>query len=71
MRAFVSGPFLRSPRRRTSDALDSIPPSNAAPDRKEPTFADPPRWASSRNDLEEKLVDILREQAIQHGIDIS
>jgi hypothetical protein len=71
MRAFVSGPFLGSPCPRTSDALDSIPPSNPAPDRKEPTFAAPPRWASSRNDLEEKLVDILREQAIQHGIDIS
>jgi hypothetical protein len=71
MRAFVSGPFLRSPRPRSSDALDSIPPSNPATDRKEPAFATPPRWASSRNDLEEKLVDILREQAMQHGIDIS
>jgi hypothetical protein len=71
MRAFVSGPFLRSPLAQTSDALVSVSPPNPVPDRKEPSFAASPRWASNRNDLEEKLVDILREQAIQHGIDIS
>jgi hypothetical protein len=71
MRAFISGPFLRSPLPRTSDALVSLSSPNPTPDGKEPSFRVSPRLASNRNDFEEKLVDILREQAMQHGIDIS
>jgi hypothetical protein len=71
MRAFVSGPFLRRPHSRSAAAFESDLPSNTDAKSREPVFAVQPRWASSRSDLEEKLVDILREQAIQHGIDIS
>lgn len=71
MRAFVSGPFSGSSLHRNATAAESCPPTSNEPKSKEPVFSAQPRWASSRSALAEKLADILREQAIQHGVDIS